>query len=270
MKTKIYLTAIVGLCYSWNIAMGQSFNLEPASSEQTLVGLKASLPVFRNIEDYNVKAMSGTYTMYSAIPISSKWSVYAELPFIVSKDDYESETGLGNLMLTVRAALDEKRTSHISLGMFLPTMSEEKFSLIEMGLMSNYYRFSQVVPAYTVYGNYSYLADMEKNWILGGEVGPEVLIPKNSDSGETEFLIHLSLQAGYKFDNLALWAEFNDIMIASEPDISFNDRNINQLIFCGQYDFGVVRPGLYYMLPLKDEINDYQKSAIGFKVDFSF
>jgi len=270
MKTKIYLTALVGLCYSWNIARGQSFNLEPASSEQTLVGLKASLPVFKNIEDYNVKAMSGTYTLYSAIPFGKKGSVYAEVPFIYRNDVYESESGIGNIFLTVRMALDEERTSQISFGTFFPTVSEDNdtFTFIETALYSNYYRWSTVLPAYTIYGNYSYITDEEKKYILGGEVGPELMIPKNG--GETELIFHLSLVAGWRFENLSFWAELNDIMLASVPDISFNDRNINQLLFCGQYDFGVVRPGLCYMLPLKDELNDYQKSAIGFKVDFSF
>ncbi|MDZ7604730.1 MAG: hypothetical protein U5K79_03890 [Cyclobacteriaceae bacterium] len=115
--------------------------------------------------------------------------------------------------------MNEKRTSQISLGLFLPTLSEDKYSLTMMGLMSNYYRISQVSPAYTIYGNYSFKADEEKKYILGGEIGPEVLIPKTE--GETELLFHMSLVAGWKFDNLSLWAEFNNILIASEPEFGF-------------------------------------------------
>ncbi len=268
MKTKICSTALVVLCFSWNISIGQSFNLEPSASDKTLVGLKASFPGFKESYYYNVKAMSGTYTLYSAIPISEKWSLYAEIPFIVSKDDYESETGLGNILVTARVALDEKRTSQISFGAFLPTISDEKYMLSDMGLASNYYRISQVVPALTIYGNYSFITAQEKKLILGGEVGPEVMIPKND--GDTEIIFHMSLVAGWRFDNLSLWAEFNDILIASEPEMDFNDRNINQLVFCGQYNFGMVRPGLCYMLALEDELTAYQKGAIGVKVDFSF
>ncbi len=274
MKTKFYFTALLLLGYSWNITMGQSFNLEPATSLKPILGLKTSLPVIKESEGTSVKAMSGMYTLYSAIPVSDKWSLYAELPLIVSnfEGSDESETGLGNVFLTTRIALDEKRTSHISLGVFLPTISEEKYSLAFMGLLSNYYRASQVTSAYTIYGNYSFNTDREKNLILGGEVGPEILIPKNNEYGNAEVWFHFSLQAGYKIDNLALWAEFNDLIFASQldEDIEFNERNINQLLFCGQYNFGMIRPGLCFMLPLKDELNDYQSGAIGVKVDVNF
>ena len=274
MKTKIYLIALVGLCYSWNVVMSQSFNLEPGASESTLIGLKVSLPVFEKSEWYNVKAMSGIYTLYSAVPFSKKWSLYAELPFIVSKyeDGNENETGLGNIFLAARVTLNEKRTSLLSLGAFLPTISEDKYSLSLIGWMSNYYRYAQVVSAYTIYGNYSYRTDPEKSWILGIEVGPEVVIPKAEVESDSEVWLHLSLQAGYRINKLALWAEFNDIIYASQLDqeIDFNDRNINQLVLCGQYEFGVIRPGISYMFPLKDDISDLQKGAIGVKVDFLF
>jgi hypothetical protein len=271
MKTKVYFTSVVVLCYSWNVILAQSFNLEPFASDKTLIGLKASLPGFKNSEGMNVKAMSGTYTLYSAIPISPKWSLYAELPFIAYMDEYQSETGLGNIFLTVRAALNEKKTSQISLGMFLPTISESNYSLAGMGLFSNYYRISQFTQAYTIYGNYSSITSLEKDWILGVEIGPEVVIPKEEDY-DTEIWFHFSLLAGYRIDKLSLWAEFNDIIFASQLDaeIDFNDRNINQIVFCGQYNFGVIRPALCYMLPLKDELNDIQTGAIGFKVDFNF
>jgi len=95
-----------------------------------------------------------------------------------------------------------------------------------------------------------------------------VMLPKHE--GDTEVLIHLSLLAGYKINKLALWAEFNNLFIASGSGGDFNDRNINQLLLCGQYDFGFIRPGISYMFPLKDELNDMQKGAIGVKVDFLF
>jgi len=269
MKTKIYLTALIGLCYSWNIAIGQSFNLEPMATEKCYFGLKASLPNLKYTDEYMTKlnAFSGVYTFYSSINIKDNVGIYAELPIVYSSyDGGDNNVGLGNILIAVKA-WNLNQTSQFSFGAFFPTMSDNSW---DMYMISNYYRWPQAIgDAYTIYSNYALSLKKENNWILRGELGLELWLPKAELSTEVECFMHFGFDAGYRFDNISLWTEFNDMMwLTSEGRL--NDRSHYQLIFCSQYDLGKVKPGLFYTLPLKEYIRDYQTGAIGAKLDFTF
>jgi hypothetical protein len=241
--------------------------MEPQESGTNIVGLKVAIPGFKENEYDGYKTMSGTYTPYAFFSFKSNWSLYAEIPIIIANSDYENQTGLGNMFFTFRYNLNTDQTSRISIGAFLPTISKEKYQVQEIGFSSNYYRLSQYLRAVTLYGNYAYHTAGEENLIFGLEGGPELLIPTDGDGADLELLLHVGAKAGYKINKLSLWTEFNGIFIVSESGWNFNDRLTSQLMFGGQLNFNKVKPGIFYGIPLKKNLREYQNGILGFKVD---
>lgn len=268
MKTTIKILIIVlstVLCI--NVTKAQNFNLEPQESGTNIVGLKAAIPSFKKTEYDAYKTMSGTYTPYAVFSFKNNWSLYAEIPVIIANSENENQTGLGNIFFTFRYNLNTEQTSRISIGAFLPTMSKEKYQVHEIGYSSNYYRLSQYLRAITLYGNYAYHTTNEENLIFGIEGGPELLIPTEGEGADLELLLHLGAKAGYKISKLWLWMEFNGIFVVTESGWNFNDRLMSQLMFGGQLNFNKVKPGIFYGIPLKEYLREYQNGIFGLKLD---
>ena len=260
-KSLLVVLLFVGTCYC---SFGQHFNLEPASYAGTTIGLKTSIPLIKNDEFDGITKFSGSYTISGLFNLKNNWSIYAELPLIVAKDEYDSESGLGNLMLVIRRALNDSKTSHISLGTYLPTAGKDNSLKQMIGARSNIYRLAHVVRAFTVYGNYAYNIPAERKGIFGVEVGPDIWFPV--EEGDTEILLHAGGKAGHKFNKLWLWAEYNGILIVSEPDLDFKDRLISQIVLGGQLKLGKVNPGVFYVYSLEKNIREDQSGIVGFKI----
>jgi hypothetical protein len=56
-------------------------------------------------------------------------------------------------------------------------------------------------------------------------------------------------------------------MIVTESGGDLGDRLISQLVFGGQLNFNKIKPGVFYTLPLKDYISDYENGIFGLKLD---
>ena len=267
MKYCLKLTTLLLFIISAQFLFAQNFNLEPEESESNIIGLKVGIPNFKNDDYITYSSFSGCYTPYALIGLKKNWSLYAEIPIIVAKDDYDNQVGPGNIFVSLRKNLNETKTSRISFGGYIPIIGKEKYLIQEIGLFSNTYRFSQVARAFTIYGNYAYHAPGTENLIFGVEAGPDVFIP--IEEGDMELLLHFGAKAGYKLNNLWLWSEINNIMIVTESNMDFGDRLISQLVFGGQLKFNKVKPGVFYTFPLKDYMKEVQNGIIGLKLDIN-
>lgn len=267
IKTFTMTLLVLGLGFE---TMGQQINLEPATQDHDLLGFRASLPMYKDNEFEEYSSLSGSYSIYTLINLKNDWSLYGEIPIIVAKykssfGDSESESGLGNIMVILRKSLNESKTSQISFGAFVPTAGKDNYLKLDVGSSANLYRIAQSIPAFTIYGNYSYSSPQDRTGIFGFEAGPEVWIP--TDESDNEFLLHVGGKAGHKFSKIWLWIEYNGLILLSESDIDFNDRLLHQLVLGGQLNVGKVNPGVFYSLPLKDYIKDVQSGVLGFKVE---
>ena len=249
-------------------AYGQQYLLEPAAYENNTMGLRAGIPIFKESND--VGTLTGNYTLYALVNLGNDWSLYGEIPIIIAKlddgDFSESDHGLGNIFLGARKAINENKTSHFSLGVYLPTVGEDNDLRQSLGFFSNPYRSGQSFSATSVYLNYSYNNPQERNTIFGLEVGPEVMFPTYEDS-DVEIWTHFGLKGGHKFNKLDLWAEFNGQFLFTESDIDTKDRLFSQLGLAARLNLGKVRPGLYYGIPLNEMIREEQRGILGFKVE---
>jgi len=245
----------------------QYFNLEPQGNPQKLIGLKINNPLFKSMDNgYQVSSLSGIYTVYGLFNLKNNWSIYSEIPIIIAKNDYEKENGLGNVLIVLRKALNENRSSQISFGAYLPTFGKEKYLKQEIGILSNIYRLPQFIEGVTVYGNFSHCLPEEKKGLFGFEIGPDIAIP--TGEGDVELLLHFGIKGGYRFSKVLLWSEFNSITVITESGLDIDEMIQSQLLFGGQLDLGKIDPGIFYTIPLKEYMREVTSGILGIKVSF--
>jgi hypothetical protein len=69
--------------------------------------------------------------------------------------------------------------------------------------------------------------------------------------------------------NGAFFAELLGIFIVTEDVDDFGDRFTHSLAFGAQLTVGQVRPGLFFVLPLENDLSAFLDGTLGLKVDFA-
>ena len=256
-RSLLFISLLVTGNSYWSL--GQHFNLESATYATSTIGLKSCIPLIKNNRYNEISKASGIHTLYGLFALKKDLSIYVEIPFIIAKDKYKTQTGIGNLAIVMRGSVNESNNSHVSIGAYLPTVGHESLKQ-DIGLRSNVYRLTQFIPAFTIYTNYSYANPSDRKGIFGVEVGPEILLPG-------AVLLHVGAKGGNKFNVLWLWAEYNGLLLVTGSGISFSERVIHQLVFGTQLKLGKVNPGLFYTLPLDNIRVDDSNGALGFKIE---
>jgi hypothetical protein len=184
-------------------------------------------------------------------------------------ENSDNDFSIGNIYVGSQFALGEKKSSRLSVGFYLPTANSDSEGGLEVGLLSNFYNIERyAMNTFSIYTNYAYAHRPEKGFLGGLDVGFSVWIPtKDGDVRETEVVLHYGMQGGYQFNQFALWAEFNGILIVTEDEGDFADKVINQLFLGGQYTGGTVQPGLFYGINLDSDLKELIKGIFGIKID---
>jgi hypothetical protein len=150
----------------------------------------------------------------------------------------------------------------------LPTASEKKEIAHLVGALTNIYELQRSLPdVLTIYGNFAYHYRQINGGMFGVEIGPQLLVPTGELEGDTELFGHYGLAGGFALPKAAIFAELLGVFIVSEDVDKFGDRFIHSFAFGAQYTGSFVRPGLFYTLPLDEDINEDISGMLGLKVD---
>ena len=256
------------------IVSGEMFLLEDLPMDKTKLGFRFLRPDFKG--DDGLSLLSGAYDFFLSIPLSSKLNIVGSIPFAALGndilDDTEGSSGnksFGNIYIGLQQRLNSSPVNYFSasLGAFLPTMPENKIGPALIGLFSDFYQFFKFYPnTLTIYGNLAYHHAKEKDVILGGEIGPNIMIPTKKD-GDTELYLHYALTAGYRLDYVDFKVELLGLGIITEDMAEDEDRFVHDLAFGVHWNRGKVRPGVFYKIPLNKSVRDIISGVLGLKLE---
>lgn len=257
----------------------QTFYLNPIPEARPTFGLRF---MHVNLDgDLDQSTFSGTYDFYVDIPTSEKVGFRLSLPY--SRISYEygwpepreiSESAMGNVYLGMHltSQLSERTKSVFSMGLHLPTASEDHDSQEAslLGLLANFHQARRVLPnAWVIYGNIAWRMESFEGGIFGFEIGPEAWIPEGDVSGDAELLFHYGLSAGAGVQHFAFLAEFMGLFVATEGGDDFGDRFEHQLAFGVGLRNYTVRPSLWYQTPLHKDTREMVDGVIGLQIEVS-
>ncbi|UCH98170.1 MAG: transporter [Candidatus Aminicenantes bacterium] len=250
------------------IVSAQWFLLQDSPTDKTKLGFRYLRPDFKG--DVSLSFLSGVYDLSVSIPTGSRLNIVGVFPFAsMGVEGDESESGIGNIYIGLQHRLKstvEKGIS-LSLGVFLPTMSEDKLAVCLIGIFTNYYEFQKYMPnVLTIYGNLAYHHIKSEGLMLGLEIGPKLAIP-TKNGGDAELYAHYGLSGGYRTGGIAFKAELAGIAVITEEVDDFGDRFIHSLAFGLQWVRGSIRPGIFYKIYLKEEMKDIVSGVLGIKLD---
>ena len=251
------------------VVSSQMFLLEDLPMNKMKIGLRYLRPDYKG-ED-GLSLLSGVYDFSLSIPLSSKLNIVGSIPFAAlggdRADDWEGS--IGNIYVGLQQRLNSSPVNYFyaSLGAFLPTMPDDKAGPAIFNLFSEYYHLQKFFPnELTIYGNLAYHHIKEKDFILGGEIGPNIMIP-TKDGGDVEIFIHYALSAGYRLDYVDCKVELLGLGIITEDVDEDEDRFIHDLAFGVYWNRGKVRPGVFYKIYLNESLRESISGVIGLKLE---
>ncbi|NIM13500.1 MAG: hypothetical protein GTO45_15415 [Candidatus Aminicenantes bacterium] len=249
------------------IVFGQTFLLENVPSRRTKLGFRYLRPEFKEAD---LSGLSGVYEFSLSIPVGSRLNLVGSLPLsIVNITGAENEGSIGNIYVGLQSRLKSSRQNvfSLSLGVFLPTMSEENVDTAFVGIFSNYYEFQKFIPnTWTVYGNLAYHRIKPYGVIYGFEIGPNIMIP-TEEGGETEVYIHYGISLGYRLDYIDIKAEWTGIGIITEDVDDFGDRFVHSITFGIFWNRSFLRPGIFYQIYTREGIRETVSGVLGIRLD---
>lgn len=274
MKFHRFAAAVAGffVMLSVQTLVAQTFLFQSQAENRTKVGLRFLRPNFAG--DSQLSTFSGTYDFWVNAPVgSSRLNIVGAVPFnAFSAENVDGESGIGNIYLGAQARLGNSTDMgmNISLGVYLPTASEKKEDAHFLGLVGNFHELQRSLPeVLTIYGNFAYHYRQINRGMFSFEIGPQLLVPTGELSGDAELFGHYGFAGGFPLANVAFFAELLGVFIVTEDFNDFGDRFTHALAFGAQLTTSQVRPGLFYILPLNGDFNDFLDGTLGLKVDFA-
>lgn len=270
---KLFLILLI----PFNILVAQSLNLQMSPSDKTQLGLNFDKPYYNS--DFDLSTLSGVFQLHVNIPVSSKFNIIGNIPFINSSYEVDygyggnysyDENGLGNIFIGMQTnpEIVDHRRSIITFGLFLPTGDED---VAFEGLFTNYYDLQKYFVNFLgLYFNYAYQKNNADGINYGIEVGPNILIPTEDNGSETEVFLHYGFDLGYQIEKILVNVEFLGLGIITQDADNFDDRLIHSLAFGGQWNAGIITPKVYYRIYLKEEIKEMIDGVLGLGINISF
>ncbi len=259
-----------------NIIFSQTFNLQSVPKDITQLGFQFEKGFLAS--DTELSTLSGSYQINCNIPISSKFNLIGNIPFITSsyeQEDYGygsetySESGFGNVFvgLQTNPEIINNKKSFITFGAFLPT-AEEDVSII--GIFFNYYDIQKYLPnSFGLYFNFAHHVIKDEGFNYGMEIGPNLLIPTKESSLDTEMFLHYGVNAGYQIYKLSLNMELLGLVFVTQDVNEFDDRFIHSLNFGASWKERTFTPKIFYKIYLKEEMSDMIDGVLGIGVTVS-
>ena len=258
-----------------NILSAQTLDLQAIPNDKIQFGFNFNKAFYTSNTD--MSTLSGVYQLYVNVPVSSKLNIIADIPYLNTSFDVNfgfgqlsyNENGFGNIFLGIQTKpkiMDERR-SIFTFGLFLPTAAEQASV---NGLFADYYSFSKYLPnTFNFYFNYAYHYLNTEGFNYGLELGPNLLIPTESSSYETELFAHYGIIAGYQINKLLLNLEVTGIVVISQEVDNFGDRFMHALSIGAQWRETTVTPKIFYKIYLRDDISKNVDGVLGIGVNIS-
>ncbi len=271
MKFHRFVATVAGflMILSMQALVAQTFLFQSQAENRTKVGLRFLRPNFAG--DSQLSTFSGAYDFWVNAPVGgSRVNIVGAVPFnAFSAEGVDGESGIGDIYFGAQAHLGNSADygTNISLGVFLPTASEKKDDAHFLGLLTNFHELQRSLPdVLTIYSNFAYHYRQISRGMFGVEIGPQLLVP--TEGGDVELFGHYGLAGGFPLANVAFFAELLGVFIVTEDYDDFGDRFTHSLAFGAQLTTSQVRPGLFYILPLDNNLNNIIDGTLGLKVDF--
>jgi len=263
MRKSIILIAVIIVLVTSQISKGQQFNMSPGPVDEKLsIGLKVNKPFFKKSEyGDNPSGTSGVYKLYGYFPLKKNWQINAEVPLVVAKMGETNETGLGNLYVELQKALNANKTTYMAFGLYIPTMSSEKYERMMIGFLSDPFHILQYAEGLTFNSTIGYNLREKPGVIFGVDIGPDLFIP-TSESGDVELFLHYGIKGGYRFNAVSTWAEISGMMVTTEEG-SLDEKWNNQLFLGAQYNRSTFRPGIFYGIYLDKDLREGISGILG-------
>ncbi|MDZ7288982.1 MAG: transporter [candidate division KSB1 bacterium] len=274
MRRNRLVAAAVGLFMALSIQTlsAQTFLLQALPEAKATFGLRFMRPNFDG--DSELSTLSGTYDLFVNVPVSSKLNLVGALPFTtVAFGGEDSESGIGDIYVGLQTRNHSSTASRmgLSVGVFLPTASEDKEMTNFFGILANYHELQRsLLNTLTLYGNLAYRSTQPGGALFGLEFGPQLFIPtKDTDDRQVELFAHYGLAGGFRLSNVAIFGEFMGLFIATEDFENFGDRFTHSIAFGAQVTDNAVRPGIFYQIPLDEDFKEFIDGILGIKVEIS-
>jgi hypothetical protein len=270
-------------------AAAQSLLMRDVPRDETRFDLRFMHPHFKGGE--RLSALSGVYDLSFDAPVSGRLNLVGRLPvmrFTFGED--QRETGFGNVYLGVqtRAAPDDRRALSVAVGIYAPTLDRDKPELGANGWIANPYEIEgAIADCLTLRAEVAQRRTFSNGAFVGWEFAASMLFPVKDRSVFSPDVAlaqppkptppedvrnnvgshwHGAVGAGLRGQRLTLLAECATEYWVTAPGGSPN-RFYPVLAVGAEYLSTWVRPTVFYMFQLDDNLSSVTNASIGVKVE---
>ncbi len=251
-------------------------NIWTSERDTTVIGLEYLRPSFKTLMDPKVTAQ--VFTLSGRFELKNGNIFKIELPFATAYQEgyhysfsdlitytipeMRSKT-IGNLYAGIELCKEGKNTS-IDLGIRLP-LTSEKEPAWATAIVTDVDRYEAFMPnliALSAIVNYA--TRPPEGFAARLHFGPTFWINTKSEQGsdKVELLFAYSVQGGYRSEKFDLMAGYSGRFIATESG-NLSNRMLHQLGIYTLVRFGNFHPGLYYRIPLDDNLKIILNGVFG-------
>lgn len=268
-QSKLIIGKLILLFLLFSSLSAQTTMFHSIPADKSQFGIQYLRPDFDF--DFDMSTLSGIYDFSLNAPVTSNMNLVISVPYIsFSFDRIDDENSIGNIYVGIQNRLrtDDKNNSALSLGLFIPTIPDDKMLIHMLGMFTNYHSIYKYTPdVLTIFANYAQHRSNANNFLFGFEIGPNICVPTEEDGGDTEIFMHYGFRMGMQSSTLIFFAELIGLAILTEEVDEFDDRFLHTVVFGGQWNDGRLKPGIFYKIYLKDDLQDFVDGVLGIKLD---
>jgi hypothetical protein len=252
-------------------ASAQWFMLQEWSGDWTRITLKFLHPrLYQYPFEEHISLFSGIYDLSINTPIkSSNGRVNLEASFPFAVNNIDNQTMRGNFYLGVQWKHSRKKTNYIlSAGAYLPTGKKNRWETYFLVLDTDpisFPKYQGKMWAFTV--NELFYASLGK-FELGYEMGPTILL---GGEGYMEPMAHLhyGFFGSFRTGDFTFRTELAGFLVIFNNEENTNiESSTNNIAVGVRYGRGSIRPSIFYMRCLNEEMRNRVKDVLGFQLQF--
>jgi len=257
------------------LASAQWFMLQEWPGDRMRITLKFLHPNLDQNYYYqkSLSLFSGIYDLSINMPVkSSNGRVNLEASFPIAVNSINNETMRGNLYLGVQWKHSRKRNNSIlSIGVYFPTGTDDRWPTHFIALPTDpisFPKYAGKMSAFTV--NYLTYASLGK-FELGYEMGPAMIM---GDEGYMEPMAYLryGFYGSFRAGDFTFRTELAGFLVLAGAAGDEDNPNIepftNSIAVGVRYGRGSIRPSIFYMRCLTEEMRHDVKDVLGFQLQF--
>jgi hypothetical protein len=276
--------------------------LHPSPSDDHTMSLSYMHPNLNHIDERVMTTWSGAYSFDFSLPISRHVNIEFSVPFASGRSllyhfSYDgsfveingSEFALGNLYVGVQmqsTAMAEQNMS-FALGARFGTADNEKANALAIAGVADFLNYQRYyAKAWSLYFNFSQGSNPLNRLVFGYEMGLDLIFKDRpvfymidtqtstrtevGSSIDSDSWVHYGFHISGRDGPFLLRTELAGVFLLSEPHLSITERFVKELAFGLFLEGETFRPGVYYVLPLDDDVNDVLNDVVGFKLAMVF